>query len=507
MPAATGGGIGVSSAPSSAAGAAGVAVSSGAGSEGGGRHLWPSGRQPGELLLRQRPAEVRHRPPCRQEPRCRRLRGDEEELPLVEAADRLVELGHVGRPRGGAEALEHPRLVVRGLQATDQPRAGVRHRLVVEVDGVLRREDEPEPERAPLLEDREYRLLRRRRGARGDVAEDLVHVRERAQVRRPFLTAHPRDELREDERDDELALLLGEVRKVDHGAARLPVGREEERLRVERLALAPGGEGRRGDERVQRERELRPVGGREELVDLEDAELADRRRLDLADQGPEVEVAAGAPRVLDQVREQHVLAARERVGLDPHEREQARHGPFDLVPQRLGIGVPGERRRVERPDDVERDAGGRAGRVDRDVAGVLQRLQALRADPVRREALAPDRRLLRRVLVDGDAGGLRVRLAHPGPEARRLEVREDEREVRHVALRVEHERRDPREARLLEQDDREAGLARARHAGHDPVGRQVARADHDLVGAGLAGCRVDRVADVERAPVRHRPGV
>src|SRR4029079_14125141 len=179
----------------------------------------------------------------------------------------------------------------------------VRHRLVVEVDRVLRREDKPEPERAPLLEDREYRLLRRRRGARGDVAEDLVHVRERAQIGRSLLTAHPRDELREDERGAAPALLLGEVRKVDDGTPRLPFGREEEPLRVERLALPPGGEGRRRDERVQRERELRPVGRREELVDLEDAELADRRRLDLADQGPEVEVAAGAPGILDQVRE------------------------------------------------------------------------------------------------------------------------------------------------------------------------------------------------------------
>src|SRR4029079_7599985 len=138
---------------------------------------------------------------------------------------------------------------------------------------------------------------------------------------RTLLAAHPRDELREDERDDELPLLLGEVREVDHGAPWLPVGREEELLRVERLALAPGGERGRRDERVQRERELRSVGGWEELVDLEDAELADRRCLYLPDQCAEVEIAAGAPCVLDQVREQHVLTAGERVGLDSHECE------------------------------------------------------------------------------------------------------------------------------------------------------------------------------------------
>ena len=80
------------------------------------------------------------------------------------------------------EALEHPRLVVLRLQAPDEPRAGVRHRLVVEVDGVLGRQHEPQPERAALLEDRQDRLLGRRRGRRRHVAEHLVHVRERAQV-------------------------------------------------------------------------------------------------------------------------------------------------------------------------------------------------------------------------------------------------------------------------------------------------------------------------------------
>ena len=80
--------------------------------------------------------------------------------------------------------------------------------------------------------------------------------------------------------------------------------------------------------------------GREEGVDLEDAELAERRGLDLADQRAEIEVAAGTPGVLDQVREEHVLAARERVGGDPDEAEEARHRALDLVPQRLRLGRP-----------------------------------------------------------------------------------------------------------------------------------------------------------------------
>ena len=94
-----------------------------------------------------------------------------------------------------------------------------------------------------------------------------------------------------------------------------------------------------------------------------------------------------------------MLTARERVRLDPDEPQKARHGALDLVAERLGLGVPGELRGAERPDHVERHARGRAGRVDRDVRRVAQGLQALRADAARLEALAPDRRLLRGVLV------------------------------------------------------------------------------------------------------------
>ena len=70
------------------------------------------------------------------------------------------------------------------------------------------------------------------------------------------------------------------------------------------------------------------------------------------DQRAEVEVASGAPGVLDQVGEQHVLAARERVGVDPDELQEARHRALDLVAKRLLLGLPGELRRRERADTL-----------------------------------------------------------------------------------------------------------------------------------------------------------
>src|SRR4030042_1926740 len=57
-----------------------------------------------------------------------------------------------GAGRGAVEAVEHPLLVLLGLKASDEPRAGVRQGLVVQVHGVLRGEHHPEAEGARLLE-------------------------------------------------------------------------------------------------------------------------------------------------------------------------------------------------------------------------------------------------------------------------------------------------------------------------------------------------------------------
>ena len=259
--------------------------------------------------------------------------------------------------------------------------------------------------------------------------------------------------LREYERDDELPLLVGEVGEVDDRATRLAFRRAQERGRVERLAGAPGRECRRSDEAVQLQRELCALLGREERVHLEDAELADRRRLDLAEQGAEVEALARAPRMLDQVGEQHVLAARERVGLDPDQAEQAGHRPLDLVAERLRLALPRERGRVQRADDVQGHAGLRAGGVDGELGRFAKRPDPVGADALSLEAFAPGRRRLGREFVEREALAARVVLVHPGAEAGRVELREGQQQVAHVALRVEHEAWNPRQQDLFDQID------------------------------------------------------
>ena len=305
------------------------------------------------------------------------MRALEQELTLLEPADRRVERADVDPAGGGAEPLEHALLVALRLEPADEPAAGVRHRLVVEVDRVLRRDHHPDPERPRLLHQRQDRLLRRWHRRRRREADHLVEVDEAAELARPRLAVHPGDQAREHERDDELPLLVGEVREVDHGGARPAVGGAEQPSRVERRPAAPGRERRRRDERVQPHRELVPVGGRQERVDLEDAELAQRRLLDLSDQRAEIEVGSGPPVVLEQVRQEDVLAAAERVGLDPDQAEQARDRAFDLVADRLLVRVPRERRRLQRADHVQRHAGLGAGRVERHLGRVAKRLDAL----------------------------------------------------------------------------------------------------------------------------------
>ncbi|PWG68572.1 hypothetical protein DF186_24865, partial [Enterococcus hirae] len=68
----------------------------------------------------------------------------EDERPLLQPGDQPVEGGDVDAPGCRSEPLQDPRLVPLGLETADHPRAGIRHCLVVEVDRVLGREQQPD---------------------------------------------------------------------------------------------------------------------------------------------------------------------------------------------------------------------------------------------------------------------------------------------------------------------------------------------------------------------------
>ena len=87
----------------------------------------------------------------------------EEKHALVERRQQAIRLGAIHRSsRRALETVEHACLIPLGLEPSQEPRPRIGEALVVEVDRILRGEHDPKAERAPLLEERHQRGLRRR---------------------------------------------------------------------------------------------------------------------------------------------------------------------------------------------------------------------------------------------------------------------------------------------------------------------------------------------------------
>ena len=451
--------------------------------------------QRGDLLAGQRAAQVAHRPAGGEHLRLVLAGALEDELALGQAGDRVADGADVDAAGRRAHPVEQALLVPVGLQPADHPRAGVGQRLVVDVDRVLRAEHDADAERSGLLHQRHDRLLRRRRGGGRQVAGDLVHVQQGAQVGRAALTAHPGDQLGQHQRRDELALLVAELRGRDDRGAGLAVGRAQHRPDVQRRAAHPRAERRRGEQAVEPHGERGAVLLREELVEVEHAELAQRRGLDQADQRGQVEAGAAAPGVVDQVGQQDVLAAGQRVGVDADEAEQATDEAVDLVADRLGVAGVG--RGGERADDVQPDPAARPRRVDRQRRGVAQRADRRPAHAPVAEALGPQRGLVGGEVGDRLAGALGVAGVDPRLEVGRGERRERQAQVGEVALRVDQEDGHAGGEHRLDEHHAETGLARPGHPDDHPVGGQVARRQVDESIGALVRRRVDVAAHEE----------
>ena len=168
----------------------------------------------------------------------------EEEDAFAEGVEQFVQSGPVGASSGAGafETFEDALFVAVGLEASDEPRAAVGQRFVIEVGGVLRGDEDAEAEGAGLFEEEEKRAFGRRVGDGREVAEDFVHVEQRAQRRCAGLAAHPGDDFFEQGGDEKHALGIGEVGDAEDGEAGFAFGRVEEAGDVERFAFAPGGE-------------------------------------------------------------------------------------------------------------------------------------------------------------------------------------------------------------------------------------------------------------------------
>ena len=85
-----------------------------------------------------------------------------QELPLPQRRNQSVRLRPVDLTLCRRQPVDQPVLVLLSLQMTNEPRSRVRKRFVIEIDRVLRREDQADAERARLLQQPQNHAMGRR---------------------------------------------------------------------------------------------------------------------------------------------------------------------------------------------------------------------------------------------------------------------------------------------------------------------------------------------------------
>ncbi len=288
----------------------------------------------------------------------------------------------------------------------------------------------------------------------------------------------------------------------------LPAGSEQQALDIQRLAAQPSCEAGRGEQVVDRHRELQPLLRGIERLQIEGAHFVDRRFLDRGDQARHVETGALAPRVLEDRRQQHMIATVDRVRVAIQQRQQAGDDCGDPLAQRGSVLKQLRRRRCKRADDGQRQARFGAGRVDRKIDGVAKFSDALGRLPPLRQSVLPVLGCLRRVLLDAQALALRFARIDPREELGRFQVRKRQQQVAQVAFRIDADRRDAVDASLFEQRQAQAGFAAARHADADCVRGEIARVVEQQILGQRARRRLVFPPEIEHAEffvVLHRP--
>ena len=239
----------------------------------------------------------------------------------------------------------------------------------------------------------------------------------RAQTRGPGLHAHPAQHLVEQQRDEEHALGVSQVRDGEDRDARLSLRRVQQAGDVQRLALQPRLEARRGQQVVQRHRQRKPLLGRVERLQVEHADARRPAAIARLDQRPQVEVPPLLPGVAQDRGEQDVLPALDRVRLDAEQSQQRGRGGVDALAQQLRVLDDGRSRRGERLENRDRQARRAARSVHGEVRRLAQPPDAARVLPPGGEPVLPELRLLAGVLLGRDSLGPRVVLVDPGEES------------------------------------------------------------------------------------------
>ena len=199
-----------------------------------------------------------------------------------------------------------------------------------------------------------------------------------------------------------------------------------------------------------------------------------RRLLDLLDQRGEVEVLPVLPGVAEDRREQDVLAALDRVGVDAEQAEQAGRGRGDALAEQLAVV---EDRLLGRGERLE-DRHGDARRCCRACRSRSRRRRAAAGCGRRPGPSSPGPSSTAPPAAAANCSGVdallaRVVLVDPRPKSSGARFGKRQQQVGEVALGVDDDRGDAVDRGLFEQRDAQAGLAAAGHADADGVGDEV----------------------------------
>ena len=120
----------------------------------------------------------------------------------------------------------------------------------------------------------------------------------------------------------------------------------EQVRRVEGFAVEPLLETGRGKDAVEAHRKIESIALREERIQVDNADLRERRSLHLLDERRQIEIAAVFPRRRQHSRDNRVFAAA-RLCIHAGERQQAGRGVRRPFREQLGILSNGFRWRRE----------------------------------------------------------------------------------------------------------------------------------------------------------------
>ena len=145
----------------------------------------------------------------------------QQEDAFAQAGDEPIVSAAVEAPGSGAfQSIQQTLLVLVSLQFPNEPGSSIREGFVVHVHRILGGQQQTQSKSARLLQHAQEGLFGRRVGLRRQVAENFIHVEQCAQGSGAGLGAHPGLHRREQERDEEHALGIAQVRQIEDTVAR-----------------------------------------------------------------------------------------------------------------------------------------------------------------------------------------------------------------------------------------------------------------------------------------------